>query len=169
MDIRIYSTLTCFSNISQCNQNIIVRCSVEAKRVPGCHGHWILPSGHWILRSSGPAGHWTFWSKPLKLHEPVAQMTKMSEKKDAISEIVTPWTETTIQLTLASGRGNSEMNWPFLAFLCWSRWARSAQISVSVGTCFTIWLNQLLKLQPFHPYVALYQAVDIGIIWLHIS
>ena len=59
-----------------------------------------------------------FGVRPLKLQEPVAQMTKMSEKKDAISEIVTPWTETTIQLTLTSGRGNSEMNWPFLAFLC---------------------------------------------------
>ena len=125
--------------------NCMVLSSVEAKRVPGCHGHWILPSGHWILRSSGPAGHWTFWSRSTETPRTSGPNDQNVRKKDAISEIVTPWTETTIQLTLTSGRGNSEMNWPFLAFLCWSRWSRSAQISVSVGTCFTIWFSQLVN------------------------
>ena len=47
-----------------------------------------------------------------------------------VQKLMTSWTETTnigvfyIQLTVTSGRGNSEMNCPFLAFLCWSRWAR---------------------------------------------
>ena len=66
----------------------------------------------------GPLNFETFWSKATETPRTSGPDDQNVRKKDAISEIVTPWTETTIQLTLTSGQGNSEMNWPFLAFLC---------------------------------------------------